>query len=82
MQILLNVTDNKADLLLEFLKSLNYVITAKKVNTDTEGIIPIKNLDFLFDLDDSIIAKLDKRALTPNHDCLSLEESNLKISGL
>jgi hypothetical protein len=33
MQILLNVTDNKADLLLEFLISLNYLIKAQKVET-------------------------------------------------
>lgn len=33
MQILLNVTDNKADLLLGLLKSLNYLIKAQKVET-------------------------------------------------
>ena len=82
MQILLNVTDNKAELLLEFLKSLNYVINVKTLEGEEEVIMPIKNSDSFFVLDDSLIAMLDKRAETPNHDCLSLEESNLRLSAL
>ncbi len=73
MQILLNVTDNKADLLLEFLKSLHYVNTAQKVETEGEVITPIKKDFTFFELEDNLIEMLDKRALTPNHDCLSLE---------
>ncbi len=82
MQLLLNVTDNKADLLLEFLNSLNYVITAQKVETNYEVIIPLKNATSFFDLDERVIAMLYKRALSPNQNCLSLEESNLRLSEL
>ena len=83
MQLLLNIKDsNKANVLLEFLKSLNYVINVKTLEAEEEVIMPIKNSDSFFVLDDSLIAMLDKRAETPNHDGLSLEESNLRLSAL
>ena len=70
--IILHPSADKFEALMAFVKAL-------KIDFE----IPKKNLTSTsFSLDENIIAMLDERAKTPNHLCISEEESNRRLNKL
>ncbi len=70
MQLVLNITDKtKANLLVEFLKSLNYVNNVKKVEDEQDFEVPQWQQDIV----------LNRIKTAKPEDYITVEESNKKL---
>jgi 3'-phosphoadenosine 5'-phosphosulfate (PAPS) 3'-phosphatase len=72
IQQTVTLPDKDYQLFLELVKHFSWEVDNQPVTKSDESILLGKN----------IIAMLEKRAKTPNHLCLSEEESNLRLNEL